>query len=341
MDSDTWLQIVLLVLFIAGASYFAASEISYAAMNRIRVENYANRGDPRARKAIYILDHFEQAMTTLLIGNNITHIGFASLATYLSTQLWGIESVKYTAIGATVVVFLVSELIPKSYAKENSEKYALAVSRSLYGLIRIMTPVTRFFTFITGRLMAFMPEGEENGNMSEEEFNDIVAIVQSEEVLDEETKKLFNSAVSFDNILIGDIMTPLEAIECIGADDNADTILNEIRDQSYSRFPVCDGDLDHIVGILQATCFIKKFVVDPGFEWRSTLSEPFFVKRDILADDLLKEMNAQKFHMAIVTDESDRTVGLITLEDILEELVGEIWDESDTPEDEMTGGQRS
>ena len=117
MDSDSWIQMILLVLLIIGAAYCAASEISYASINKIRVKNYADNGDIRAKKAMYISNKFDQALTTILIGNNLTHIGFASLATLISTQLWGVESVKYTTIVSTVVVFLISEMIPKSYAK--------------------------------------------------------------------------------------------------------------------------------------------------------------------------------------------------------------------------------
>lgn len=128
MDGDSWIQIILLVSLIIGAAYCAASEIAYASMNKIRVKNYADNGDERAKKALYISNNFDQALSTILIGNNITHIGFASLSTLISTRLWGVESVKYTTIVSTIVVFLISEMIPKSYAKANSVKFALATS---------------------------------------------------------------------------------------------------------------------------------------------------------------------------------------------------------------------
>ncbi len=332
MDSDTWIQIIFLFLLILGASYCAASEISFASMNRIRVENYANHGDARAKKAIFITNNFDQALTTLLIGNNITHIGFASLATVISTRLWGVQSVKYTTFVATIVVFLVSELIPKSYAKDNSEKYALAVSGSLVALMKIMTPVTRFFTGITNRMMGFLPEGE-NTNMTNEEFIDIIEIVQNEEALDEDQKKLVHSAVHFDNITVGDILTPLKDVEAMALCATKEEIMENIRSQKFSRIPIYRQDINQIVGVLQATSFIKQFLTDPDFEVQEILSDPYFVKKDVLVDNLLKEMSTRKFHLAIVVDDFSKTIGVITLEDILEELVGEIWDETDSEED--------
>ena len=142
MDSDGWLRILTVVLLTLGAAYCASSETSFAAMNRVRIQNLADNGDKRAKLALRISDNFEKTITTLLIGNNITHIAFASLVTLISTELWGVKSVKYMTILSTVYVFLFSEMIPKSFAKANSEKFALAISRSLYFVMRLLTPVS-------------------------------------------------------------------------------------------------------------------------------------------------------------------------------------------------------
>lgn len=141
MDGDSWIRIILLALLIVGAAYCAASEIAYASINKIRIKNYADNGDKKARRALYISDNFDRALIIILISNNITHIGFASLATLITTQLWGVGSVKYTTIVSTIIVFLISEMIPKCYAKANSEKYALAVSGSLCFLMKKVTAI--------------------------------------------------------------------------------------------------------------------------------------------------------------------------------------------------------
>ncbi|OPL08534.1 MAG: hypothetical protein AVO33_09890 [delta proteobacterium ML8_F1] len=225
-----------------------------------------------------------------------------------------------------------SELIPKSYAKDNSEKYALAVAGSLVSLMKVMAPVTKFFSFITSRMMGFLPEGEST-NMTNEEFIDIIEIVQKEEALDEDQKKLVHSAVHFDNIRVGDILTPLKDVEAMALSATKEEIMENIRSQKYSRIPIYDTDINHIVGILQATNFVKNYLTDPDFKVETILNQPYFVKKDVLVDNLLKEMSTQKFHMAVVVDDFSQTIGVITLEDILEELVGEIWDETDSEED--------
>ena len=144
MDSDSWIRVILLAFLTIGAAYCAASEIAYAAMNKIRIKSFAENGDKRAIKAMHISDNFDRALTTLLIGNNITHIAFGSLATLLAAQLWGFKSVKYTTVVSAIFVFLVSEMIPKSFAKANSEKFALAVSHSLSFMMRALAPVSAF-----------------------------------------------------------------------------------------------------------------------------------------------------------------------------------------------------
>jgi len=217
MDSDSWIQIILLVLLIMGAAYCAASEISYASVNKIRMKNYAENGDNRAKKAMYISNNFDQALTTLHIGNNLTHIGFASLATLISTQLWGVESVKYTTIAAAVIVFLFSEMIPKSYAKVNNLKIALAVSGSLSALMKIFSPVASLFMFIGHILSKLFPERQEPA-ITEEELYDIIEAAKEEGVLDRNKQELVNSALYFDGITAGDILTLREDIVALDID---------------------------------------------------------------------------------------------------------------------------
>lgn len=341
MDGDSWIQIILLVLLIMGAAYCAASEISYASINKIRVKNYADAGDKRAKTAMYISNNFDQALTAILVGNNLMHIGFASFATLISTQIWGVESVKYTTIAATVVIFLFSEMIPKSYAKANNVKFALAVSGSLFTLMKILSPVTSLFTFISRKLSKLFPERQEPA-ITEEEFYDIIETAQDEGILDRGKQVLVNSALDFDAITVGDIFTAREDIVAVDIDSTQQEILQKIKTQKYSRLPVYKGNIDNIIGILQVRKFLKHYIRHDAFDVGSLLLEPHFISKKAPADDMLKEMSSKKLHMSIVVDDCGKTLGIVTVEDILEELVGEIWDEDDVVNDEFIklGGDR-
>ncbi|MEA4847945.1 MAG: hemolysin family protein [Clostridiaceae bacterium] len=341
MDSDSWIRIILLILLILGAAYCAASEISYASVNKIRMKNYADNGDDRAKKAMYISNNFDQALTTILIGNNLTHIGFASLATLISTQLWGIESVKYTTIVATVIVFLVSEMIPKSYAKANNVKIALAVSGSLSALMKVSSPIASLFMFIGHKLSKLFPEAQEPA-ITEEEFYDIIETAKEEGILDSGKQELVNSALDFDGITVGDILTVREDIVALDIDSTQEEILKKIRTQKYSRLPVYKGSIDNIIGILQVRKFLKLYIRHDVFDVRSLLLEPHFISKKAPIDDVLKEMSNKKLHISIVVDDLGKTLGVVTVEDILEELVGEIWDEEDVVNEKFIklGGDR-
>jgi CBS domain containing-hemolysin-like protein len=324
-----------------GAAYCAASEISYASINKIRIKNYADNGDKRAKTAMYISNNFDQALTTILIGNNLTHIGFASLATLISTQLWGVESVKYTTIVVTVIVFLISEMIPKSYAKANNVKLSLAVSGSLFTLMKVFLPITSLFMFISRRLSKLFPESQEPA-ITEEEFYDIIETAEEEGILDRGKQELVNSALDFDGVTVGDILTAREDIVALDIDSKQEEILEKIKTQKYSRLPVYKGNIDNIIGILQIRKFLKLYIKHDVFDVRSLLLEPHFISKKAPIDDILKEMSNKKLHISIVVDDLGKTLGVVTVEDILEELVGEIWDEEDVVNEKFLklGGDR-
>jgi len=328
VDSDTWMQIIVLILLTMGAAYFAASEISYASINKIRLKNYADNGDKRAKKAIYITDNFDKALSTILIGNNIMHISFASLATVIATRLWGIESVKYTTILAVVIVFLVSEMIPKSYAKANSIKVVLGVSNSLLYLMKLLTPFTFFFTVVSNLVSKIFPAPKDSG-ITEEEFYDIIETANEEGVFDRNKHELIESALDFDDIIVGDIHTKREDIIAINIELSEAEIIEIIKLQKYSRVPVYKTNLDNIIGILNVRKFLKQYIKYKKFDINAALLDAYFIVIGESIDDILKQMSSKKIHMAIVIDDQNKTLGIVTVEDILEELVGEIWDEDD------------
>lgn len=313
-----------------GAAYCASAEIAYSSLNTIRVRNLADKGDKRAKRALYISDNFDKSLTTLLIGNNITHIAFASVVTLMVTRVWGTSYVKYGTLVSTLVVFLFSEMIPKSYGNSNL-KYALRISGSLKGLIKIFTPLSFLFTKIADAITRLFKVRDDSG-MSEEDFQDIMRAVEEEKVLDEGKQNLLGSALNFDVIRVGDIFTPLMDVASIDIDAEGEDKLALIKEEKFSRFPVYSGEKDKIIGLLQTKKFLRTYIKKDYTGVSSLMIKPSYVTTDVFVDDLLRQMSRTKSHLYFVKDEKGKVIGIITLEDILEELVGEIWDESDLVE---------
>ncbi len=328
MDEDPYLQSLILVILILGACYFAASEIAFASMNTVRMKTESKKGNKKATNALLIAENFDKALITLLIGNNLTHIGFASLVTLMATKLWGVSSVKYTAIAATIVLFFISELVPKGYAKANSEKFALKVSGSLLIVMKIFSPIAKAFSLISVVLEAILPKKHEE-KITDEELLDIIEVAHSEGSLDDEETDLVKLAIQFEEKKVRDVYIKIQDVDMIEIEQKNQEIIDKIKLNRYSRMPVYDKTRENIVGILQASLYLKRYLEDKNTMVKEIMNEPIFVDEDKLINDLLTELSSNKFHMAVVRDKGNKTMGIVTLEDILEELVGEIWDESD------------
>ncbi|MBR6800619.1 MAG: HlyC/CorC family transporter [Eubacteriaceae bacterium] len=327
MDADSWILILIALFFLAGC-YFASAESAYAGMNKIRIKNSAENGDKRAKRAIYISNHFDKMLTTVLIGNNISHVGCSALVTLYVTKKFGANWVSLSTIITTIVVFMFCEMIPKSFAKSNSEKVALAYSSSLRFLMKMFTPVAFFFTGISTIVSKLVGTNDEP-TMTEDEFYDLIDSIDDDSSINEDTQELMQSALEFSDITAQEVLTP--RVDVIGIDlkSTDEEIMNTINEYKCSRFPVYDGTIDNIVGILHVRKYLKFILTGRSPKLDEVTSEPYFIEPTKMIDDLLEEMSRKKRHMAIVTDEYGGTMGIITVEDILEELVGEIWDESD------------
>ncbi len=341
MGSDSWYY-VLLFFLILGGGYFAGSEIAYASVNKIRIKNYAEDGDARAKKALYILNNFDKSISTLLVGNNLMHIGAATTATLIATRTWGQGAVAYSTLITTLVVFLVSEMIPKNLAKSRNEDFALAVAESLYVLMKILTPVVFFFTSISKGVSKLFKKQEEP-TVTEDELYDILETIKEEGSLEAGKSKLISSALEFADVTAQDALTARVDVVAIDIDSTCDEILQTIKEEKYSRLPVYEDNIDHIIGILNIRKFLKVYMKQGNhINLRALLDPPYFVPKTTKIDDLLQEMSRRKLHMAIVNDDYGGTLGIMTVEDILEELVGEIWDEDDEVIEEFIplGGNR-
>ncbi|MBQ6702479.1 MAG: HlyC/CorC family transporter [Clostridia bacterium] len=341
------LLVLLFVLFVVGGGYFGGAESAFSAMNKIRIKSKADNGDKKAKNAMHISNNFEKALTTLLIGNNITHIAAASVATLIFTRLFGMSGAKQwicTAV-TTFIVFLFSEMIPKSFANDRSETVALMFAGSLRFLMKLLYPFAVFFEWISNIFMKIVSKfvkHEAQPSITEEELYEIIDTIEEEGVVNEEQGDLMKSALDFSGISARDVMTMRDDIVSVDASLPNDELLKLIRESVHTRLPVYEGSLDNILGVIQIRTFIKAYLKNPKVDIRTLVMPAYKVSPDAMIEDLLTEMRQHKFYLGVVAEEG-KTLGLVTIEDFLEELVGEIWDEDDVVDNDFVklGGNRT
>ena len=329
-DLAPWIAAVILLLF---AMYFAVTETSVASASRAKMKAAAERGDAKAKQALYVMDNFDRAISTILIGTNIVHISIASIVTVAVTRLWGLSWVSLSTIITTIVVFFAGEMLPKSIAKKYPERFAKLCSGGLIFFMKIFKPISALLTAI-GQGAAKLVNAEAETSVTEDEIYDIIEDMTEEGTLNEEQGDLISSALQFGDVTVESVLTPRVDVAAIDISSSHSDILAYIKDQPHSRLPVYEGSIDNIVGILQIRKFIKAYLrLGDRLEIRPLLDEAYFVHHSTKIDELLPIMSKRKLNIAVVTDNYGGTLGIVTVEDILEELVGEIWDEEDVVEE--------
>ena len=333
MDGDSrsyWIITVILILF---AAVFALIETALSSVSKNRIKVLSERGDSRAENALFAIEHFDQAITTLLIGTNIVHIAAAALVTHVVTRTWGLSAVSVSTIVTTIVVFFVGEMLPKSIAKKNSEKYILQTAGFLCVLMKLFTP----FSFILSKiaeLAARHAKSEPEISVTEEELYDIIEGMEEEGAIDESQSDLIASALSFSDMTVEAILTPRVDLEALDVDEEPEEILATLKTTNHSRIPVYENSIDNIIGVLQIRKFMKQYLQTHTIPaLRPLLDEVYFTTAAANIDELLSEMSKNKLNMAVIVDNYGGTMGIVTVEDILEEIVGEIWDEDDIIEE--------
>lgn len=334
MDDSPAGYLISIFALLLLAAYFAGAEIALASVNRIRLATRAEDGDKRAQRVIYILDHFDKALTTLLIGTNVTHAGIATLSTVFTYTLFdSIESmpdyaVTLSTVVSTVVVFLIGEMIPKAFAKACNEKFALAIAGSLVFLMKVMTPISFFFSTISEIVSRpFKRRAEETPTVTEEELYDIIETFVEENDLDEDTEELVQNAMEFSDRTAKAVMTPWSKVVHVHEKDTNEKILECIRGTTLSRLPVIN-DEGWVVGTLSVRNFLKCYYKKESFNVREIMTSAAMINDSTPVDDLLSTLSANRTHIAYVQS-MGKILGIITVEDILEELVGEIYDEKE------------
>ena len=328
MDEDSWLSLILIFVLLIMGAFFASSEIALSSVNKIRIRILADKGDRGAKNVQYILDHFDQALSTILIGNNLSHILSSSIATVWATRMWSTNAVAATTLVLTVIVFFFAELLPKSVAKKYSEHFSQTIAGSLILFMRICAPFSLLLTAL-GSAAAKLA-GDEGSAVTEDEFYDMVENIAEEGSLEAEKGELVQSALSFGDHTVGDVLTVRVDVDAIDDADEVSEILEHIRTVRHSRLPVYHESIDNVVGVLSCRKYVKAYLKQgEQVDISQIMDPPFFVHGSTDLADLLPAMNRHKASMAIVTDDYGGIEGIVTVEDVLEELVGDIWDEDD------------
>ena len=318
---------VIILLFIA--AFFAVSETAIASANRNKLRVASERGDSRADRALFVLDNFDRAITTILICTNIVHIAAAAVVTVYVSARYGTGMVSISTIIMTVLVFFFGEMLPKSIAKKYANRLTLSNSGIIIFLMKVLTPLS-FVLAKIGGLASRLTKAEQELTVTEDELHDIIEDMTEEGTLEEDEGELIQSAIEFGDITVKTIMTPIDKVEAVNAEDSAEDILEHIKSQVHSRLPVYSGDLNHIIGILQIRNYIRAYLTDKNdLDIRKLLNKPLFISQDLNIDDLLPIMAEHQFTLAVAHDGHGHSTGVVSVEDILEELVGEIWDEDD------------
>ena len=302
-------------------------------MSRPRLRAGSEKGDARARRALRVLDDFDRAITTILIGTNIVHLSAAAIVTVLVTRRFGTGAAVWGTVATTLVLFFFGEMLPKSAAKRYSERVCLRTAGPLCFFMRVFAPLANLLTAV-GQAAAKLTKGDGEVSVTEDELYDIIEDMTDAGTLDEEQGDLVQNALEFGDITVEHVLTARVDMAAADISWEPERIAEFIRGQRHSRIPVYDGSVDNIIGILQIRKFIKAWLAGGGqADIRALLDEPYFVPATTKVDALLPEMSRSRRNMAIVTDAWGGTLGIVTVEDILEELVGEIWDEEDEVEE--------
>lgn len=322
---------ILIALLILGGAYFAAAETAFASVNRIRMISDADDGDKRAKKVLYILDNFDKALTTLLIGNNIMHISCSAVATLVASKLWGNSAVTASTFVTTFTVFILAEMIPKSYAKSCNERLAPRLAGSLVFLMKFLSPVSFCFSGISKLVTSIVGVApDEEPTVTEEEIFDVIENIDEEDEIDEETTELIQSALEFTVTTAGDILIPWDKAAVVKDDMNEEQIFSIIKNSDFSRLPVVGPD-GSVRGVLQIRKFLRqKLSGKQIIKSKGLLDKPVFIRPTMPIDELLDYLSSQRCHLAFVRSDAGKILGIVTVEDILEELVGEIYDEEET-----------
>ncbi len=327
MDDTTIVNIILIAALILLSAFFSATEIAFSSLNEIKLKHMIQNGHKRAKKTLELSENFDKVLTTILIGNNIVNIASASLATLIFIQYWGNAGVTISTAVMTVLVLVFGEITPKSIAKRIPESFALAVTYPLLMFMFILAPLNLIFNFWQ-RLMTKLFKFQESPSITEDELLTYVSEAQQEGGINENEEEMIRNVIDFDDLKIEEIFTPRVKVVAVSVNETTKKITHTFRHYGFSRLPVYEGSIDHIIGVINYKDYFNKVLLDRQ-PVENIVKKPVFVTEYMKISHLLELLKVNKSHMAIVKDEYGGTLGIVTMEDILEEIVGDIFDEHD------------
>lgn len=321
------LYVVIMAILLMMSAYFSATETAFSSLNKTRLKTIVEKGSKRAELALALSERYDRLISTILIGNNIVNIAVASMGTVLFVNLYGDVGASISTVVITVAVLIFGEISPKSIAKDSPEKFAMFSAPIINVLIWVLTPVNFLFTQWK-KLLSKLLKVQEDSKMSQEELLMLVDEIQQDGSVDTEEGELIKNAIEFTEQEAEDILTHRVDVEAVPIDASKEEIAEVFFKTQFSRLLVYENNIDNVVGVLH----LKDFLTVSGItdkEIASIMTKPVFIQRTEKINDLLKILQTNKSHIAVVVDEYGGTLGIVTMEDILEELVGEIWDEHD------------
>ena len=332
-----YLIVIAIILMVCLSAFFSGSEMALSSCNLLRMQNLREEGSRRAAVAVRILENFDYALSAILIGNNLVNIGASALVSVLVILMSGND--KYTWIGTvilTIVIIIFGETIPKICAKKSANRLTLRIAYPIRALTVFLTPVIWVVVGLNWLLTFWMKEEkDENSEEAVEELHSIIETAEDEKVLDEDQSELVRSAIDFSEISAMDVMTARVDVVAIDIEDSWDEILAQIEKSNVSRMPVYEGSIDNIIGVLYLNRFLKAVAEEGRPDIRSLLMPPCYVYKTMKLPAVLNQLRRAKQHLAIVTDEYGGTLGVLSMEDVLEQIVGDIWDDNDEVEPEV------
>ena len=323
-------SITAILICVILSAYFSATETAFSSLNKTRLKVLAENGSPRAQQALNLAEKYDKLISTILIGNNIVNIAASSIATLLFVELLQNNGATVSTIVTTIVILIFGEITPKSIAKDYPEKFAMFSAPFIHLLMILFTPLNFLFS-LWKKLIGSLFQSDEDPKMSQEELLMLLEEVEQEGGLDEDEGELLRNAIEFGDLQAKDILTHRVDLEAVSVDATKEEIANAFTESCFSRLLVYEESIDKIVGVIHQKDFYKGTGVIQG-SIQDIMAPPVFIYQTEKVDDLLHKLQSSKSHIAVVIDEYGGTLGIVTMEDILEELVGEIWDEHDEVE---------
>lgn len=322
-NSDLW-KIVLIIVMMIFSALFSSTETAYSSVNKLRLKNYEAQGNKKATTALKLANKFDEVLTAVLIGNNIVNIATSSVSTLLFVSMFGKSGAGISTAVITILVLVFCEVLPKSYAKRNAEKLALLFAKPLSALVTVLKPAV----WILNKISSLLSSGEEAPSVTEDELKYMIDEIEEQGVIEEQESELVKSALEFDEISVDEILIPRVKVVGVEISATIDEIKEIFTTEMYSRLPVYEKSLDDIIGIITNKAFFK-MLVEGGNDIMSIIQEVPHIADCKLISEAMRDMQRSKVHLAVVIDQYGGTKGIVTLEDIIEELVGEIYDEDD------------